>query len=511
MDVGNCNPWNMFNDQTLNLSRNATAIVLAIGAVVLFSLYPALVGLADVDAPYLFASTWRMGAFVGYGIFVLVGYRDLIFDKSVWRVVWSRVVSWAMLFWVVAFFDIPLYMLSAGVIDVAATAVLYETWPIMLVLLMSWLFRGEGRYLKVGPFTLFAFVLAVVGVALVITSQVGGLGGLRDLGNTSAGNVAMGAGLAFGAAGMTALTGIGFRWGADTARELPTSREHNRSSLEVFGVVSGSLVGCALSLPVMAGVGLGRGESIEYGTLIFGLVCGPFITALPSILWRKAMLLTDNLGVGVLMYLTPLLGICWLLALSLVGPIDITLLVFGAVVIVAGNIGVYLEGRQAARSSPLDLSSKAVITAGESDTVEFKAAMRMNRGRGRVDKRFELVILKTLAAFMNTEGGVLVIGVGDDRSPVGIAVDGFDTEDKMNLHLRHLVSARMGPTTMAHAHTSFEDYQGVRIMVVRCDPAGEPIYLRGESGGDEFYIRAGPSSTRLFLKESVEYIRERFR
>ena len=496
---------------TLTIGRNTSAISLAVGAVILFSLFPALIGLAKVNSPYLFASAWRVGVLVGYGAFLLVGYRDLTFSRAVWRVVWSRTASWAMLFWVFAFFDIPLYALSAGTIDVAATAVLYEVWPVMLILLMGWLFRGEGRYLKIGPFTLFAFLLAVVGVALVITSQVGGLGRLRDLGGSSAGNVALGVSLAFGAAAMTALSGVGFRWGADTARELPTSRRHDRASLEVFSVVAGSLVGCALSIPVMGGIGLGRSEPVEYGPLAYALIGGPLITALPSILWRKAMLITNNLGVGVLMYLTPLAGLCWLLALSLVGSTDITLLAFGAVVIVAANIGVYLEGRQFSRFSPLDLSSKAVIAAGESGTVEFKSAMRMNLSHARVDKRFELVILKTLVAFMNSEGGALVIGVGDDRSPVGIQVDGFDSEDKMNLHLRHLVSSRIGPTTMAHVHTSFEDYKGVRIMVVRCDPAGDPIYLRGRKGVDEFYIRAGPTSTRLSLRDSVEYIRERFR
>ena len=238
---------------TLTIGRNTSAIALAVGAVILFSLFPALIGLAKVNSPYLFASAWRVGVLVGYGAFLLVGYRDLTFSRAVWRVVWRRTASWAMLFWVFAFFDIPLYALSAGVIDVAATAVLYEVWPVMLILLMGWLFRGEGRYLKIGPFTLFAFLLAVVGVALVISSQVGGLGRLRDLGGSSSGNVALGVSLAFGAAAMTALSGVGFRWGADTARELPTSRRHDRASLEVFSVVAGSLVGCALSIPVMGG------------------------------------------------------------------------------------------------------------------------------------------------------------------------------------------------------------------------------------------------------------------
>ena len=459
---------------TLSISRNTSAVALAIGAVLLFSLYPALIGMAEVDSPFLFSSALRAGVLAGYAAFLLAGYRDLVFSRSVWRVVWRRTATWAMFFWVIAFFDIPLFAMSAGVIDVAATAVLFEVWPIPLILLMSRLFKSEGRYQQVGRFTLFAFILAVIGVALVVTSQVGGLGRLREIGGASAGNVALGVSLAFGAAAMMALTGFGFKWGADTARELKESLRHNRGSLELFSVVAGSLVGCALSTPTMVVVGLGSGEVVEYTPLVYGLVGGPLVTALPSILWRKAMLITDNLGVSILMYFTPLVAICWLLALSLVGPIDVTLLLFGAVVIVAANIGIYLEGRETSRRPPLLADVGAVIAAGESETVEFKTAMRMNLRQSRVDKRFEIVILKTLAAFMNTEGGVLVVGVGDDRSPVGIQVDGFASEDKMNLHLRHLVSTRMGPTTMAHMFTqASRTTTGVRIMVVRCDPARE--------------------------------------
>ena len=81
----------------------------------------------------------------------------------------------------------------------------------------------------------------------------------------------------------------------------------------------------------------------------------------------------------------------------------------------------------------------------------------------------------------------------------------------MNLHLRHIVSARTGAVVMSHVHTSFEDYQGIRIMVVRCDLSDLPVYIRSENNVDEFYIRAGPTSTRLSLRESNEYIRGRFR
>ena len=43
--------------------------------------------------------------------------------------------------------------------------------------------------------------------------------------------------------------------------------------------------------------------------------------------------------------------------------------------------------------------------------------------------------LKTIAAFLNTEGGDLLIGVDDDRRVLGIEHDRLENDDKF---LRHL-------------------------------------------------------------------------
>ena len=122
----------------------------------------------------------------------------------------------------------------------------------------------------------------------------------------------------------------------------------------------------------------------------------------------------------------------------------------------------------------------------------------------------ELGALKTLAAFMNSAGGTLVVGVSDDGRPVGVQVDGFASEDRMGLHLRNIAITRMGPAAMSCVHARFETYCGVRVMAVRCDPSPVPVYVRGPDESVEFYIRAGPSSSSLSVRDSHEYIVTRF-
>lgn len=150
-----------------------------------------------------------------------------------------------------------------------------------------------------------------------------------------------------------------------------------------------------------------------------------------------------------------------------------------------------------------------LVDEGETDSTEFKSTLRMNLHTGKHDRRMELACLKTIAGFLNSNGGTLVIGVADDGTPVGIDADGFESEDKMNLHLVNLIRSRLGPQLMMYVHPRFSDYEMRRVMRVECTPAKAPVYLK--DGNDErFYIRAGPSTVELKPSEIQQYIAARF-
>ena len=122
----------------------------------------------------------------------------------------------------------------------------------------------------------------------------------------------------------------------------------------------------------------------------------------------------------------------------------------------------------------------------------------------------EHAILKTLAGFLNTSGGTLVIGVSDDGDPVGIQVDDFPNEDKMSLHLVNIVKARLGISAMTHLHAHFDDHDDSRVMVVKCRKSPMPIFLK-DGDIERFYIRTGPSTTELSASQTQDYIRQRFK
>jgi len=117
--------------------------------------------------------------------------------------------------------------------------------------------------------------------------------------------------------------------------------------------------------------------------------------------------------------------------------------------------------------------------------------------------------LKTIAAFLNSKGGHLVIGVSDSGEILGIEKDGFPNEDKMNLHLVNLIKDRMGPQHMLHIEPRFEFVDGKRVLVVRCKPSDIPVYLR-EGNTEQFFTRTGVATTELMPSQIQAYIQQRF-
>ena len=110
----------------------------------------------------------------------------------------------------------------------------------------------------------------------------------------------------------------------------------------------------------------------------------------------------------------------------------------------------------------------AVIAGGESARVEFKATLRKNTHTGETDPRMQDAVIKTIAGFLNTDGGTLFVGVKDDGSILGTDADGFPTEDKMSLHLNNLVNDKIERSAWAAIHASFQDVHGARVLVVEC-------------------------------------------
>ena len=158
---------------------------------------------------------------------------------------------------------------------------------------------------------------------------------------------------------------------------------------------------------------------------------------------------------------------------------------------------------------PAEIDLEELIGGGESDLVELKSTLRVNLHTGQRDGRMEQAILRTLAGFLNKDGGTLIVGVSDDGSPIGLDVDGFDNEDRMGLHLVNIVNRSMGADVWAFMHANFDDFEDGRVLVVRCEKAPAPVYVN-DGNEEHFYVRTGPSTTELPVSLALKYISRRF-
>jgi len=149
------------------------------------------------------------------------------------------------------------------------------------------------------------------------------------------------------------------------------------------------------------------------------------------------------------------------------------------------------------------------IAKGEGMQVEFKSTLRHNLHTGENDSKMEKAVLKTVAAFLNSKGGTLFIGVNDEGDVIGLKNDSFENEDKMALHLDNMIKGKLGGGVFACLKTEFGEIDGKRFLAVACEPSDSPVFLKN-GNDDEFYIRAGASSPALPASHAHEYIQQRF-
>jgi ATP-dependent DNA helicase RecQ len=156
-------------------------------------------------------------------------------------------------------------------------------------------------------------------------------------------------------------------------------------------------------------------------------------------------------------------------------------------------------------------TEEQLIEGGENETLEFKSTLRWNIRTNKEDKSIEHSALKTIVAFLNTDGGTLLIGVEDQGNVLGYEADHFPNEDKFLLHFANLVNDRIGKQFSEYIHSGLKEVQSKKILRVDCVRSASTVFLKGEKGEEEFYIRTGPSSVKLSLSEFMEYSKSHFK
>ena len=155
-----------------------------------------------------------------------------------------------------------------------------------------------------------------------------------------------------------------------------------------------------------------------------------------------------------------------------------------------------------------DEEVQELILSEESDTLEFKSTLRYDLRSREVNKKLEYVIAKTVAAFMNSEGGSLLIGVDDNKNILGLQDDistlSKPSIDGFQLHLLEVIKKYIGAGLISHIKISFPKAEDTAICQLKVSKSGKPVFTQFE-GREDFYIRSTGSSIPLTREDQSIY------
>lgn len=164
-------------------------------------------------------------------------------------------------------------------------------------------------------------------------------------------------------------------------------------------------------------------------------------------------------------------------------------------------------------------SLEAFLAQGEGQMVEFKSSFRFDIKRFEAtgvrerNKEVEKAISKTVASFMNTDGGYTFIGVNDDGKPIGIEGDlelmNKHNTDTFRLQLKNsLESYLLNKIIYEHLRIEFPVIHGKQVCVVYSTASPEPIFLN-DAGKQECYVRVDNESKPFQYDEFLKYWQRR--
>ena len=164
-------------------------------------------------------------------------------------------------------------------------------------------------------------------------------------------------------------------------------------------------------------------------------------------------------------------------------------------------------------SEELTKDIKVLISQGEGSMVEFKSSFRWDIKQSKKNQAVAFVVLKTIAGFMNSNGGTLLIGVTDEGKIIGLEKD-YQSLRKRNRDgfeqaVITAVSINLGTDLCQYIKIVFHSIDGLDICRVIVMQSSRPVYIE-HSGYQKFYARTGSGTREMNIKEAVEFISARW-
>ena len=187
--------------------------------------------------------------------------------------------------------------------------------------------------------------------------------------------------------------------------------------------------------------------------------------------------------------------------------------------ILASELNEFLNNITESIETEVRLSVEELIELGENHSLELKSSLRWDYEESGVNKSLEKVIMKTISAFNNSDGGRLIIGINDAGEILGLQND-YDSlngdKDKFEQHLLNLIGNLFSQEFASRKISlTFPTVQDNEICMVEVEAGDRPIFtkVKDKNGQtvEKFYIRRGNASVEIpEYSNVISYIKGRF-
>ena len=155
-----------------------------------------------------------------------------------------------------------------------------------------------------------------------------------------------------------------------------------------------------------------------------------------------------------------------------------------------------------------------IIENDEDFAVEFKSTARWDLRENQPNKAMEDAVVKTVAGFLNTDGGTLLIGVGPDRTVLGLEHDYRRVQPPngdgfVNWLTTHLTNA-LGHTAVMCTRARITIHAGHEICRLDAARSPQPVWAATSKDPRVFFVRMNNSTRVMPNAEIWDYIRKRW-
>ena len=151
------------------------------------------------------------------------------------------------------------------------------------------------------------------------------------------------------------------------------------------------------------------------------------------------------------------------------------------------------------------------VNTDEGRHLEFKSTLLWDIRQAKKNVALRFTVLKTIAAFLNTEGGTLLIGVEDDGNIYGIEKDlsiasRKRDKDGFELHIWDAIDSQIGTAFAKYIKLRFETIENKVVCVLDVSQSPDLAFIISKNNR-AFYIRSGNSSRELDVEQMYKHLK----